>query len=172
MDNIIHYDPRTKQEIKDLLFSYLYDPIKRKLTRELELIIQKNSVLLGAGHASFMYKGEFYSADSSRPPRVKNKLLPQLQTRMNDYLKAVNDLNINELPYVLGFIHQTLNASNNLSDYLRVFPEYLHRPIEDLIRQCPCRNKELSAEEVITLQNKNKKSIEMIKQRMVMNLLI
>lgn len=167
----ITYDPRTKQQIKDLLFSYIYDPIQTKLKDQLVNITKKNSVLMCAGHLSFVYKGEFYTCDEHVAPRFKTRLHPKLVPLMEAYLKEVKKLNTEELPYVLGFIQQTLNASNNLNDYLRIFPEFLHLPIHRLIMACPCRNKQLDEEDVKHLQSINKKSIEMIKYRMVSNLI-
>ena len=172
MDDTLQHDPRTKQYIKDVLYSFLYDPIEKQLKRQLDALIIKNSVLIGASHTSFMYKGTLYSIDDSRPPRKMNMLVNQLHPFMDEYLKEVKKLNNVELPYVLGFITQVLNSSNDLHDYLRVLPDSIHRPIEKIIASCPCRSKHLTEDVIESLQTKNKVSIDLIKQRMVTNLLI
>ena len=172
MEERTHYDKRMKQYIKDKLYAYIYAPIETHLQKQLDSIIQKNSVLIGASHNSFMYKGNYYACDTTNPPSRMNTLIKQLHPAMDDYLKEQKKLNNTELPYVLGFINQVLNASDDLQDYLRVFPDSIHKPLEQIINSCPCRNKHLSEEDVITLQNKNKASIDLMKQRMFTNLLI
>jgi len=101
-----------------------------------------------------------------------NRLHPQLHPVMNEYLKETKQLNEKELPYVLGFITQVLNSSNELHDYLRLLPQSVHHPVQSLIDTCPCRAKKLSDETVDLLQQKNQIPIRLIKQRMVNNLLI
>lgn len=172
MDEAIVYDPKVKQTIRDLIFNHLYKPLKEQFQKQLEFIVKKNSVLIGATHRSFVYKGEHYVCDRGARPRIANKLHPSLYQSMEDYLQGLKKLNTEEIPYVLSFITQTLNASNNLHDYLRVFPESIHQPIRKLIDSCPCRAKTLTEKEVADLQAKNQKEIEMMKTRMVSNLLI
>lgn len=172
MEEKLQHDPRTKQQIKDSLFSFLYEPIQKQLKNRLDTIIMKNSVLSGASHNSFMYKGEYFSCDPAIPPRKMNRLIPQLQPLMDDYLKEVKELNDTELPFVVGFITQVLNSSNDLHDYLRVLPSSVHRPIEQFISSCPCRTKKLSDDEIQSIQKKNIQSIELMKKRMVTNLLL
>lgn len=168
----LQHDPTTKKQIKDMLYDFLYAPIQKQFKVRLDTIIIKNTVLLGASHSSFMYKGVLYSIDNSRPPRKMNRLLPQLQPVMDEYLKELTVLNETELPFVIGFINHVLNSSNDLHDYLRVFPSAVHRPIEAIINSCPCRTKKLTDFDVECIQKKNQASIDLMKSRMVMNLII
>ena len=171
MDNIQH-DPRTKQQIKDLLYAYLYTPIDNQFKNWLNSIISRNTIDIKGTHRSFIYRGVVYSSEETQPPRKMNRLLEKYHPLMDEYLVALRNLNNNELPQVLGFITQVLNSSNDLQDYLRVFPESMHRPIQDLINSCPCGAKHLSEETILQLQEKNKLSIKLIKERLVTNLLI
>ena len=132
----------------------------------------KNTLLCGYSHKSFMYKNTLYNIDTNALPRKMNRLHINLQGPMNDYLKDLKTLNETEVPYVLGYINQVLNSSNDLSDYLRLFPEAVHGPIQHLIAACPCKSKKLPEEVVSVLQDKNTTSINMMKKRMVTNLLI
>jgi hypothetical protein len=168
----LQHDPRTKQLIKDSLYDFLYTPVQRQFKTRLDTIIIRNTLLGGYGHKSFNYKGVHYSCDNGAPPRKWNRLLPQLRDQMDGYLQDLNQLNDTELPFVLGFINQVLNSSNDLGDYLSLFPESVHQPIQKLIETCPCQAKQLSDEQVALLQEQNKKHIELIKKRMVTNLLI
>lgn len=171
MDKLEH-DPKTKQQIKDALCSYLYEPVERQFRARLETLIMRNTLMGGYSHKHFVYKGQLYISDTSPAPTKKNRLLAALRGEMDDYLTELEELNQKELPYVLGFINQVLNSSSDLTDYLRVLPESIHHPLTNLMATCPCRTTSLSDERVETLMSKNQASIDMIKRRLVTNLLI
>ena len=168
----LQHDPRTKQLIKDTLYEYLYRPVENQFKSRLEVLIVRNTLLGGYSHKSFNYKGVHYSCDSGSPLRKWNRLLPQLKPTMDEYLFELKQLNEKELPFVIGFINQVLNASNDLQDYLHIFPESIHQPLEKLIATCPCQAKQLSDEKIVELREKNQAPINMMKARMVTNLLI
>lgn len=168
----LQHDPRIKQQIKDMLYAFLYEPVQRQFKTRLDTLINRNTLISVASHNSFTYKGCFYTNDLTPPPRKMNRLVPQLHADMDAYLTEVKLLNDKEVPYVLGFINQVLNASNDLHDYLRLLPSSVHQPIQKLIDSYPCRTKKLTDEQVQELQARNKQSIDLVKARMVMNLLI
>jgi hypothetical protein len=172
MTEPLQHDPRTKQQIKDALYDTLYTPIQKQFKKRLEQLVVKNAVLGGYSHKSFVYKSELYNCDTEPLPRKMNRLVLQLQPAMNEYLKELKQLNEKELPYVLGFINQVLNSSNELHDYLRLLPPAVHQPIRGLIDTCPCRGKKLTDETVAMLHEKNLGSVQLMKNRMVTNLLI
>ena len=172
MENQLQHDPRTKQQIKDALYAFLYTPIEKQFEKRLSELIVKNTLLCGYTHKSFMYKNTLYNIDTNALPRKMNRLHINLQGPMNDYLKDLKTLNETEVPYVLGYINQVLNSSNDLCDYLRLLPEAVHGPIQHLIATCSCKSKKLSEEVVSALQDKNTTSINMMKKRMVTNLLL
>ena len=167
----VQHDPRTKQQIKDLLYSYLYDPVERKYRQKLKSLIQRNSLVLNKLEECFSYRGNIYSLELSRIPRKVVRLVPALHPEMNQYLADLKHLNEKEMPYVMGFITQVLNSSNDLQDYLLVLPESIHRPIEKLISSCDYRTTQLSPETVEQLTARNAESIALMKQRLVLNLL-
>lgn len=168
----LQHDPRTKQMIKDVLYELLYTPIQKQFKQRLDQLIVKNAVLGGYSHKSFMYKNVLYNCDTNAMPRKMNRLVIQLQPAMNEYLKELKQLNEKELPHVLGYITQVLNSSNELHDYLRLLPSAVHSAIQGLINTCPCRGKRLPDETVDMLQTKNQGSVQLLKNRMVTNLLI
>lgn len=172
MSEVLQHDPRTKSQIKDMLYAFLYEPVQRQFKTRLDSLIKRNTVILGASHQSFIYKGNLYTCDITPPPRKLNRLVPQLVPDMDAYLADLKQLNDKEVPYVMGFINQVLNSSNDLHDYLRLLPSSVHQPIQKLIDSCPYRTKKLTDEQVQELQTRNKQSIDLVKQRMVTNLLI
>ena len=171
MDGRLQHDPRTKQQIKDALYAFLYSPAEKHLKKQIDTLIIKNAVLCGHSHKSFMYKNTLYNCDTNPLPRKMNRLDSRLYAEMGEYLAEVKQLN-KELPYVLGYINQVLNASNDLCDYLRLLPDAVHRPVQSLIGTRPCKAKKMSQEAVSMLQEKNSAYIDMMRRRMVTNLLI
>ena len=112
-----------------------------------------------------------YNCDTNPLPRKMNRLDSRLYAEMSEYLAEVKQLN-KELPYVIGYINQVLNASNDLCDYLQLLPDAVHRPVQSLIDTRHCKAKKMSPEAVSLLQEKNSASIDMMRRRMVTNLLI
>jgi len=172
MSEVLQHDPRTKLQIKELLYAFLYEPVERRFKQQLHTLIARNTAVSGASHQSFTYKGHLYVNDPQPVPRKLNRLVPQLHADMDAYLADLKQLNDREVPYVMGYINQVLNSSNDLHDYLRLLPNSIHPPIQKLIDSCPCRTKKLSDDEVREMQDKNQQSIDLVKQRMVTNLLI
>lgn len=172
MDDTIQYDPRTKQQIKDLLYSHLYSPVEKASKAKLNGLILRNSSLMSNSRIGFTHKGAIYSMDDSNSIRNTNRLHPSLHKEMNDYLEEVTTLNTKELPYVIGFITNVLNSSNSLQDYLSVLPNSVHGPINKFVAACPCRKCQLSEEEAKQLIDNNQTPIALMKQRMLLNLLI
>lgn len=168
----LEHDPRTKQQIKDALYTFLYDPVSKQFRNRLETLIVRNTLMGGYSHKHFVYKGVTYNSDVTPPPTRRNRLLAALRDEMDSYLMDMDKLNNHELPYVLGFINQVLNASCDLADYLRVLPEAVHQPLQVLVATCPCRTTQLTETKVEQLVNKNSEPINLMKQRLVTNLLI
>lgn len=172
MSEIVQHDPRTKKYIKDSIYSYLYDPVLKRFKQQLDSLITRNTALMGYSHLSFVYKGELYSCDVRIAPRKHNKLATALYKEMDVYLYELDTLNSEELPYVLGFVTKVLNTSNSFSDYLKIFPSSVHYPIQEAIKQCPCRSCVLTPEKITELKESNKGAISMLKNRLAANLLI
>lgn len=168
----LQHDPRTKLQIKEALYEFLYGPVQKRYQEQLRQIIMQNTLLIKGSHASFIYKNVYYSEESTPSPRKMNRLHPSLIPAMEDYLEEVLHLNSQEMPHVIGFITQVLNASNDFEDYLKAFPSVLHPPLEKLIASCPYHNRKLTDKEIEKLQAKNTKQIDLIKQRLVTNLII
>lgn len=172
MEEQLQHDPRTKMQIKDLLYAFLYTPVEEHFKHRLDALITRNTLILGAAHKSFVYRGEMYSSDRNAPPRRMNRLSPKLISEMDSYLHDLKQINEYEVPFVVGYINKVLNSSNDLHDYLRLLPQSIHPPIEKLIASYPCRTKHLTNEDVQDIQDNNIQSISLIKQRMAINLII
>lgn len=168
----LQHDGLTKSQVKNALYEYIYAPVRKQFQNRLDTIILQNALISGYGHKSFHYKGELYTCDTTPPPRKWNKLSPKLREQMDTYLRDMEFLNQKELPYVLGYINRILNSTNHFGDYLKLFPSCLYPPLKKLIDSCPCHTKVLSDEDVMQLTAQNQESINMIRERMMTNLLL
>lgn len=166
------YDPKTKQHLKDQLYKLIYDPVELHFKKRLEEIIRKNTHITRARHNSFSYKGVLYTDSNDPPPLKQNRLDPLLKPEMDKYLKEVMELNNEELPFVLGFVTQVLNASKSLQDYLALLPEHLHTTVLEVIKNCPCKECFLTQQQIELIKDKNSYGVSLLKQRLVRNLLI
>ncbi len=171
MDQLV-YDPLTKQQIKNGLMALLYEPIEDRLNRQVEELIVRNTLLGGYRHKSFVYRGKLYNADDEPPPIRQNKLLPQLRPELDKIAAEASKVCDEEMPYVLGFINQVLNSSNSLADYLQLFPEAVHEPIQKLIGSRPHYQGQLQPETIQSIKHKSARGIELMKQRLTLNLLL
>ena len=171
---VLQHDPRTKQQVKEILYQFLYQPVQQQYRAKLSNIIEKNCTLMAASYPAFQHRGTVYSVaeEATRLPKSMTRLAPQLEPMFLEFLAEMKQLNEYELPYVLGFINQVLNSSNDLQDYLRVLPASVHQPIQDLIASCGCRTTKLTPEDVKQLQERNQLPIDLMKQRLVRNLLL
>ena len=168
----LEHDARTKQQIKDTLYAVIYGPVNKHFQARIETLIARNTVLGGFVHKHFVYKGHLYNAETTQPPLKRNRLMTALRDPMEEYLSDLEQLNNQELPYVLGFLNQVLNSSSSLQDYLKVLPESIHAPINELMATCPCRIGVLSPEKAKQLQEKNADAVKLIKARLFTNLII
>lgn len=168
----IQHDPKAKQQIKNAIYEFLYAPVTKRFKERLQTIVERNAMLVGSPHMHFMHRGVLYNCDVNPLPRKLNRLHLSLHDVMNAYLRDLHDVENKEAPYVTSYLNQMLNASNYLEDYLRLFPEVIHDPVRQFIASCPCKGHALPEEAVDMLQKKNQPIIDMIKRRMVTNLLL
>lgn len=167
------YNPRIKEQIRSTLYDYLYAPVDRKLRTRIKEIVIANSQALASSQTGFSYRNEWYTLEPDKPlPRRKDRLVPQLREQMEAYLAEKAELTDHEMPYVMGFIVATLNASDDMRDYLLVFPSPLHPPLKKLGDTGLTSETRLSPDAIAQLQDRNAVSIELVKSRLVTNLLL
>lgn len=168
----LHHDQLTKQQIKDGLLKLLYQPIESYFKTRIDTLIVRNTLLANYRHKSFVYKGVLYTCDAEPAPLRQNRLIPVLKNDMESYLSDVHKVFNDELPYVIGFINNTLNASPSLADYLNIFPDAVHEPIRSLLYTCPCKTPMLNNQAIQDLRKRNAKGIQLMKERLTLNLLL
>lgn len=164
------YEPNLKYRIKSRIWGVLFTPVEEDLEKQLEAIASKNCQLQGLSHKSFLYKGVRFNADTTPPPLRSNYLAPSLKPDMEEYLGKVNEYRDHEENLITGYITMVLNLCIHPRDCLRLLPTGLHSHIEDLLITCTESN--LNEEMVQKVLKNNQKPIQMIKERMALNLLV
>lgn len=173
MNHILVYDAKTKKRILEALLDSLYLPAELDLRKRLHQIVIKNSILCGNAQKAFNYRGKFYQVDPTKPlARPVNKLDPKLKPQMQQLLKDQQEIEEKELPYVKAFIIKILNTTNHFPDYYELLPPSMHDVLDELKIQCPCRTGHLSAKRIQSIREKNVVPVELMKQRMMYNLLL
>lgn len=165
----LEHHSKTKQQIKDALTSHLYSALELEFKDRLDRIIHKNSIELKSPNLSFTYKGKTYTYKGHKSSLRAANLSPKLHLEMEEYLEEMKILMDEEVNVVNVFIDTILNLTNSLQDYLSIFPNDLHPPIQALIESCPCRMKNLTEDQVKEIDNQGSQFIELINQRLTIN---
>lgn len=164
------YEPNLKYRIKGHIWEVLFAPVEKDLKKQLEVIASKNCHLQGLSHKSFLYKGMRFNADTTPPPLRSNHLAPSLQPDMEEHLGKVKEYRDYEETLITGYVTMVLNLCKHPRDCLRLLPSGLHAHIESLLSVCT--ESDLDEETVQVILKKNQKPIQMIKERMALNLLL
>lgn len=169
----LEHNPRTKIQVRELLYDTLYRPVQARFTARLNKIIDLNCNIQKSSHPSFTYRGHTYTKEgiNTPPPRRLAVLADTLKAEMDDYLTETTYLNSHELPFVVGYINQVLNISEDFPDYLKLLPEAIHRPLIELMATCPCKTSQLTQEAIDAMKETNRVSISLMKQRIVLNMI-
>ena len=172
-DNKLFHDPRCKYIIKEELLSFIYKPVREHYVNRLKKIIARNSDIHKTNNGCFWYRGEIYKAEENIVmPRKADQLHESLRPEMDQYISDLDHLQNYELPHVQNFLNQILNATSSFQDYYAIFPESMHQPLKNLVNTDPCHSHHLDSQQIHNLYKQNLHPIELLKQRMVRNLLL
>ena len=167
------HGPKTKYNILITIKAFLYDPSFKELKKRRQGICIKNAALLKNGVTHFTYKGEQYYFEDDHYSGKRNRIHPSLIEEAEAYLLEYKELHDVEIPRVMGYITHVMNSSNRLSDYLKLLPDMLHGTIVHLVEHSSDTDTlHLNSEEVSLMLAKHQDTIQLIKQRMVLNLII
>lgn len=167
------HDPKIKQQLKDLLYHYLYDPVLIKFKQRQVQLIETNCTLINNPDLHFTYRGEIYQVNERVClPRRLNRLDPRLYGEIDAYIAERDQLYKHEMPLVMGYVTQVLNMSDNYYDYLKAFPESVHRPFHQYVKVSGVPPKGVQDAVIDELIAKNAELIGLMKQRMLLNLLL
>lgn len=164
-------NPTLKLAIKRNIETYLYKEPLAKLRAELELLITSNDALSNTCTYLFTYRGKRYKWYDTVPLKYGTPLLhPSLHERMDAYIQSMKYLTDYEVPLTMGYVQNVLNTSDRVHDYLHLLPSALHPAIESLAKEV-CGSKVLTFDDAEKMVKTHEKSIDLIKERLMLNLL-
>lgn len=168
-------NPRTKRIIKESIEEFLYVPARKQTRRQIEELIVKNCRLQRTTHKSFVYKTVDYNMDSDPIPLRRNRLVAELRPTMEECLADEQRL-IDEMPLVMGVVVIVLNASNAPGDWLCIFPASTHHTLKKAVMAAGIEldwyHTHLPEATINELRTKHQHLLDLMRQRMTINLLI
>lgn len=165
------YSPMFKQVLRKTLYDFLYVKPASVIQHQILEIGERNRGLLSSESLEFVYRGESFLSVRKREYIRPSELHVSLKPEMDKVLKMREDIKVEE-GYTLAYITKVLNSSSSLEDYLALFPDSLHPPIQKLIENCPCKNHEIDPDKMVEIVKYNAKGIELTKKRLLQNLLM
>ena len=162
---------RIKFDIKIRLSHYLFDPVLRDFQKQIAAIGTKNSLLLRTSEKHFSYKGHSYLVNDVPVTRRFLRLHKSLYDSMESFLEIQKKFVDEEEIIISNFITRVLNSSKNPHDFLKMFPSAVHPVIQDLVETLPTNLPSMPEEELQAVIQSSQKPIQLMKERMALNLL-
>lgn len=159
----------SKKQLNQALYRAIYGPIRQRMSEDVDKIIMDNTNLHKYPHRHFIYKGNIYHMDPFPLPMRKNPLDPSLYARMDAYLKELDELNQYEIPLIQNFITMVLNSTNHFCDYYKILPDIFHKTLDEFKKDCICSNHNLSNPQIENIKLVNKKVLDKIYRRSLLN---
>ena len=160
-----------KYDIKTQLYHHLFDTVLRDFQKQIAAIGTKNSLLLGTSEPHFSYKGSSYLVNAVPVSRRLMRLHKSLYDTMDFLLESKNKFTYGEENIITNFITRVLNSSKNPHDFLKMFPSAVHHVIQDLVDTLPNNLPSIPEEELQAVIQSSQKPIQLMKERMALNLL-
>ena len=162
---------RIKYDIKTRLYRHLFDPVLRDFQKQIAAIGTKNGLLWGTSEKHFSYKGSSYLVNDVPVPRRLLRLHKSLFDTMDSLLEFKNKFSYEEEIVITNYITRVLNSSKSPHDFLKMFPSAVHPVIQDLVETLPTNLTPMPEEELQAVIQSSQKPIQLMKERMALNLL-
>lgn len=164
-------DPRAKITIREAILTYLYAPTVLQRTRRLEELAIKNALVGGFSHKSFVYRGEVYNADTTHPPLRRIQLLPEFRPLIDEWLADKAEIEAHEEPMISGMLSRILTSCFDARDVVKILPDTFAQPVREHMMAL-VSDKRLSSDKIEALRAENEHPIQLMRERMVLNLLL
>lgn len=162
-------DPTKKYNVRLMLEEFIYKPAETQLEKKLNAIMNSHSIDDPHRSMAFMFKGQVYAPKDYRSPGKITLLSRRLYPNMEEWLKETNKLQ-EEKTKASNYLTCILNEAKNLADLQALLPECLH-PGLGIIGSANLSSL-LTPEHIEAVNHQHTDSIQMIKERLVLNLLI
>lgn len=156
---------RRKQHLLDALMRSIYDKAIGELDALEFSVASKNARIQKLPEYPYRFKGQFNGGSSLRGSNPLHKsLIPEAEE-----VDKVKQALASEHAYVTSFIRAVLNTSVHAGDWLAGLPEVLHSIIKK--HETDLTTRTVSDAEYHKIQTKHKLAIEMLFNRLAINLI-
>jgi len=166
--------PKLITAIVDKILAELYRASDNYRLTELTTIIGKNMMLTKTNDKWFGFRGEYYSITTKLPQGRPVLLDRSLRERMKDYLSYCDKID-SEKQLIKSYIIQVSQKIRYKEMVLDFLPDNTHYLLKGLIQFFPSLDsqnaKPLDAEEIAAFKESNDKYLDMMRSRMVVNLI-
>lgn len=166
--------PKAKTNLQTAMMFFIFDPFMQYWNRRVDKIIEKHVLLCSSTQYGFSYKGEDFTGSSTqllRPP--VQRLHKSLAIEMDDLLRERETVTLYEEPLVKSVLCALMNLSNNPWDYFQLLPKELHPAWEHFKTKIPTGYESEITDSVISaFQTKHEAAFDVIRVRMVTNLIL
>lgn len=164
------YPMNMRYVILKRLEAFIYEPVTIRMQEVLYNLMKRNSALTLCYVDAFWYRGELWKGRYYCHERAE-KLHPELHQAMDEYVNERNHIRDVEQPLIMGFLRLILNHSKDTVEMLKLIPESLQKPLDELLRGLPDGRPRLSTDEVAAIIKAPENCVEALKLRMMRNLL-
>lgn len=163
-------NPLFNKQIRYLLIEFIFNGIQEKMDQKLLSIMNSHALTCPNKSASFCYKGQYYSPSGLRPVRgVRPSLLSKrLYEPMEQWLKESETLAA-EIHAAENYLTCVLMEQKTNADLFALLPECLHSPLHFL--KLNLGETTVSLEKAESINQIHQKSIQRIKERLVLNMI-
>lgn len=161
-------------EIKNSLAVFLFFKPTALLKESLDTLVKAHQTLTNGDNNQFKYQGKYYfgfNGTKTKDFRGALVLVESLQPKMELYLKTYNDLDY-EKEVILGYIQNLINSVDTADELYLLLPDPLRKGLESIYEvpegaHIPSR----PLTECVILQPSHHSAVDMLKTRLMMNLL-
>ncbi len=166
--------PRAKTNLQTAMMQFIFDPFMKYWNRKVDKIIEKHVLLCSSTQYGFSYKGEDFTGSNKRllhPPI--QRLDRSLYSDMDALLREREVIILYEQPLVNSVLCALMNLSNNPWDYFQILPKELHPAWEHFKTNMPTGyESEITDSSISAFQTKHEAAFDVVRIRMVTNLIL
>lgn len=164
-----------RKNILSHLQKFVYGPFDDYYERELTAIVELNDAQLGGRTYRFRYQGKIYDQPrirvTGKRPQVYH-LFEEFHERFQKLLDEKVVIDNEERPFVMNYLTRVLTRSQDTHAAIQALPSVLRRPFVQYIQDNKLETSELNIDEVGEAVGACEKSLALLKQRLMLNILL
>ena len=164
-----------RKNILSHLTKFVYGPFDEFYERELTDLIEQNDALIGGRTYRFRYMGMIYEQPKIRVVGYRGKVYPLEESFHERFQKVLDEKSMidrDERPYVINYLNKILLKSEDSFAAIKALPCVLRRPFAEFIKDNGIETSELSIDVTGEAVGACEKSLSLLKQRLMLNLLL